>query len=660
MPRTYKKSQITYKTIVPMKKSVQEPKKTQSRFGIWIVPRQWGCDTMTCTRLAGMILWCQEVQDAISSLAPADIYIVSVTATATPWLFLATLSNWSTFNIDLSALVENQQLSLAWWILTISEWNSVDLCPVIAYCITNNGLPDWVDLFSLNGTIITSGSNHNITIDSNNNTLELEVDWTTVSTAPIINSNDLSNTGLAITSTVNGITDSTDITSDVQALITSNTDSVTNTVVGHLIATHTAVDNTVVNINETITSLWDWTLTGTVVSIPFTNENGTTINSNTDLAWLMNSAVFQSNDDQVLTAGATSDMDVQLVPTTVTDPDSQTDKINYEISVTPKPTVICSGNALSATNKLLTSDTLDLNTTVPTTVLTTPDPITTPYIKAIKVNTGCNEDIYVPQETCADLTDHQEWINNPLPLNSYTNVVQAPVSSLAAAQASVVDKTIIVEVVNPTDPCENGVYAIEPNGDTKKIEHWKITDYTWLWQYNVDDVTDKNNTIAIPNQNNGNILTITPSQTPVAWYNYYRRDFNAWQNTAPFDAPYPACAGKKWIAEITVKWENWLNPTDNTVDFMAWITTYIWINGVFNIFWKWREQDRCTFLANPWNNWWSLQPEFNMIAEMLDTGNIITATYSILSQYNNLWAGSALYNSFNYYFVYLKRELVDI
>ncbi len=475
MPRTSKKSQITYKTIVPMKKSVQEPKKTQSRFGIWIVPRQWGCDTMTCTRLAGMILWCPEVQDAISSLAPSDIYIVSVVATATPWLFLATLSNWSTFNIDLSALVENQQLSLAWWTLTISEWNSVDLCPVIAYCITNNGLPDWVDLFSLNGTIITSGSTHNITIDSNNNTLELEVDWITVSTAPIINSNDLSNTWLAITSTVNGIADAIDITSDVQALITSNTDSVTNTVAGHLIAIHTAVDNTVVNINETITST---IAVGTWIQT--TNEDGSTniitfpiINAGTPTASmevrvdgvLVTTIPLVQYDIQIDNAG--SDFNLVDDQLTFLETNWDTATINFSkynisaslvtggIGIYQNGNLIatipntaswisivdawnyytssnvewalqeigsalnntCSGNPLSVTNKLLTSDTLDPNTTVPTTVVATPDPTvaTNEFVKAVKVNTGCNEDVYVPivDLWCADLTPYQEGINTP-------------------------------------------------------------------------------------------------------------------------------------------------------------------------------------------------------------------------------------------------------
>lgn len=133
-------------------------------------------------------------------------------------------------------------------------------------------------------------------------------------------------------------------------------------------------------------------------------------------------AVFQSNDDQVLTAWATSDMDVQLVPTTVTDPDSQVDKVNYEISVTPKPTVICSGNPLSATNKLLTSDTLTTNVTVPVTVVATPDPTLAEnqFVKAVKVKNGCSEEEYVPAQrmvTRQTLTPTAIVTANPLAAN---------------------------------------------------------------------------------------------------------------------------------------------------------------------------------------------------------------------------------------------------
>ncbi len=199
--------------------------------------------------------------------------------------------------------------------------------------------------------------------------------------------------------------------------------------------------------------------------------------------------------------------------------------------------------------------------------------------------------------------------------------------------------------------------------DTKFKTDWTsiiypfIEEYRGLWQYNVNDLSDKRNTITIPNVGNGNILTITPSAIPVVWFNYYTRDF-AQQNSSSFDAPFPAPAWKKRIAHIILKWEHWINATDNTVDVMVRIVAYLWINWVFNIFWKWRETDLYTFLANAGNNGLALQPEFNVYAEMQDTGNVISAQHSIYSQYNNLWVWAWLFNSFNYYFGYVKWFLV--
>ena len=104
-------------------------------------------------------------------------------------------------------------------------------------------------------------------LSSSANTMSLTNGWT----APIVNSNVLSSAWLTLTSTVNWIADSEDITTAVQALIDASTDTVTNTIVGNLIATHIAVDNTSVDINETITST---TAVGTWIQT--TNEDGST------------------------------------------------------------------------------------------------------------------------------------------------------------------------------------------------------------------------------------------------------------------------------------------------------------------------------------------------------------------------------------------------
>lgn len=63
------------------------------------------------------------------------------------------------------------------------------------------------------------------------------------------------------------------------------------------------------------------------------------------------------------------------------------------------------------------------------------------------------------------------------------NVVPTPYASLALATADATASpvTIIAEVVNAGDPSENGVYAIEPNGDTKKLDSWLTNKYSATW-----------------------------------------------------------------------------------------------------------------------------------------------------------------------------------
>lgn len=61
------------------------------------------------------------------------------------------------------------------------------------------------------------------------------------------------------------------------------------------------------------------------------------------------------------------------------------------------------------------------------------------------------------------------------------DVVPTPYASLALAISDAGNSpvTMIVEVNNPADPCENGVYAIEPNGETKKITDPSILYKDW-------------------------------------------------------------------------------------------------------------------------------------------------------------------------------------
>jgi hypothetical protein len=110
----------------------------------------------------------------------------------------------------------------------------------------NDALNQWLleNPFPIAYTLSTSGNNISLTIAGN-----------PTQTASIVLSNTISNAGLNITSNVNGVISSTDLTSAVQALIDANTDSVSNAVAGNRIATHTSVDNTSVDINESITTV---------------------------------------------------------------------------------------------------------------------------------------------------------------------------------------------------------------------------------------------------------------------------------------------------------------------------------------------------------------------------------------------------------------------
>lgn len=83
---------------------------------------------------------------------------------------------------------------------------------------------------------------------------------------------------------IDGITNTT-ITADFAFIDIpeSQTDIVTGQLTGNTIATHTAVDGTVFDIKETITSVGTVTLSGNILTIPFTDEAGVTTNRTVDL-----------------------------------------------------------------------------------------------------------------------------------------------------------------------------------------------------------------------------------------------------------------------------------------------------------------------------------------------------------------------------------------
>lgn len=326
------------------------------------------------------------------------------------------ISNDMLTQLALLTVVNNELGKPNAWVLT-------NLCSAVQDCIDQEFIQDligdtiqWFDYNdALNQWLLENPFPIPYTLTSSWNSITLTIAWNPAQTATLVLSNSLTNTGLVITSSVNWVVSNTDITSAVQSLIDANTDSVTNTVAGHLIATHTSVDNTVVNINETVTSLGTPTIAGNILTIPFNNENGVLQTVTVDL-W----GITPTNDINISTATYTAatniitltetNWDVYTIDlsefsiTTNTLPNGDVQIIQEGVVKATIPWAItilsyiptCSWNVVSATNQVLTKDSLTTNVTVPTTVTTTPDPLTTPYTKAVKVNVGCNEDVYVP------------------------------------------------------------------------------------------------------------------------------------------------------------------------------------------------------------------------------------------------------------------------
>jgi hypothetical protein len=103
----------------------------------------------------------------------------------------------------------------------------------------------------------------------------------------LIDSNSLSlNANNDLISTINGVASAAlDLNSVIKAEETTTT--VTNTVTGHKIADYSNEDGVVVALNETVTALGTPTLTGTTLTIPFTNESGVIQTVNVSLANLV-------------------------------------------------------------------------------------------------------------------------------------------------------------------------------------------------------------------------------------------------------------------------------------------------------------------------------------------------------------------------------------
>lgn len=155
-----------------------------------------------------------------------------------------------------------------------------------------------------------------------------------------------------------GVSTGDDVTNTINEMIDNKSSTITNTVDGHTIATHTGANGTATDIKETVTGLGTAVLTGNVISIPYTNEEGVTESTTVDITSALETAAANISDDQVLSAGANSDLGLTLTPETVTDTDGSS-QTNWVIEGTIKPTKIASGNPISDTNKVVTEDTLN-------------------------------------------------------------------------------------------------------------------------------------------------------------------------------------------------------------------------------------------------------------------------------------------------------------
>ena len=293
---------------------------------------------------------------------------------------------------------------------SITNWAA--FCEKVQDCIWD--VIEWFDYNdAFNVRLINNPFPIPVILTTNWNTISISVAWNTPVTENIILSNALTGAWLNIISTVNWVAASKDLWPSVQALINANTDAVTNTIAWHLIASHTSVDNQIVDINETITSLQTPTLAGNVLTIPFKNETWSTqsvtvnlgslapindINiSNATYSAAANIITLTENNWDVYTIDLS---EFSIITNTLPNGDIQVTQEWVTKFVIPKDlsTLTCNWAPVSATNKILTTGSLSSNVDLPTNILDNSVDLNKRYKKTIKVNTWCSDDEYY--ETC--------------------------------------------------------------------------------------------------------------------------------------------------------------------------------------------------------------------------------------------------------------------
>ena len=372
------------------------------------------------------------------------------------------ISNDMLTQLALLTVVNNELGKPNAWVLT-------NLCSAVQDCIDQEFIQDligdtiqWFDYNdALNQWLLENPFPIPYTLTSSWNSITLTIAWNPAQTATLVLSNSLTNTGLVITSSVNWVVSNTDITSAVQSLIDANTDSVTNTITGNRIATHIAVDNTSVDINETVTTLSNitngyrytnesWVQTDVIYDVIDTSTPNPKL---TITVWwvLVKTIDLNQNDIQINNAGSDFDLTDDIISFVETNWDTATISFaKYNVTVTVQPnwdqliyqngnliatipntaswiSIVdvgnyytssdvewalqeiglalnntCSWNPLSPTNKLITTDSLTTNATLPANITWTPDTTdaNNVFLKAEKrlSTTWCLEDVYVPSQ----------------------------------------------------------------------------------------------------------------------------------------------------------------------------------------------------------------------------------------------------------------------
>jgi len=369
------------------------------------------------------------------------------------------ISNDMLTQLALLTVVNNELGKPNAWVLT-------NLCTAVQDCIDQEFIQDliwdtiqWFDYNdALNQWLLENPFPIPYTLTSTGNTITLTIAWNPAQTATLVLSNSLTNAWLVITSSVNWVVSNTDITSAVQALIDSNTDSVTNTVTGHRIATHTAVDNTAVDINETITTFTPsangythtneaWVASAVVYDVIDTSTPNPKLTITVD-GTLVKTIDLNQNDIQINNAGSDFDLTDDSLSFVETNGDTATISFaKYNVTVTTQPNwdqlIYQNGNLLATVYK----NAADINYDNTTSGLT-----------ATNVQDAIDELQSALAATTDLLVDNWDWTYTHTEVDGWVVTIDTRKSVLGDATGSVTTEiTTDTPIVISTDPTQVGV-----------------------------------------------------------------------------------------------------------------------------------------------------------------------------------------------------------